>query len=198
MYNSSIKGQGRSITFSKYIEIPHKVFFNDMSKKYMCEEFKSCDMVYSGIAWQYGYKIFNDNAGNIPNEYRIYCENINKLIEELNVPSFITGGKSHIKYFPKAKIFDIDLNNGGANMPNCKIFVWNYKYNGECKTTTNLINKLSKEFHKPLDFSCGYGEHLLKFKDFIGCDIDKNCLTYLSIISNERDKEKRKIYNSFL
>lgn len=187
MYNSSIKGQGKRIKFSQHIETPHKIFFNDMSKNYMCEEFKSCDVVYSGIAWQYGYKIFNNNAGNVPNEYHVYCENINKLIEELNVPAFITGGKAHAKFFPKAKVYDVDLNNGGASMPNCKLFVWNYDhYDKSIKSTVELIDKLSKEFHKPLDFSCGYGEHLMKFDDFVGCDIDKDCLTYLSIINERR------------
>lgn len=187
MYNSSIKGQGRTMRFKSHTFIPDKVFFNDMSKNYMCECFKTCDVVYSGIAWQYGYKIFNDNAGNIPNEYSEYCKNINKLIEELGVPAFITGGKSHAKFFPNAKMFNIDLNNSDSNMPNCKLFVWNYDhYDTSIKTTTQLIERLSKEFNKVLDFSCGYGEHLLKFRDFVGCDIDKNCLTYLSLAAKTR------------
>lgn len=189
MYNSSIKGQGKKKRFSTHIDTPHKIFFNDMSKNYMREEFKTCDCVYSGIAWQYGYKIFNEDAGNVPNEYSQYCININKLIEELGVPAFITGGKAHKKYFPKAQVFDIDLNNCGTNMPNVKIYVWNYPdYDSSIKSTTELLGRLCKEFKKPLDFSCGYGEHLLKFDDFIGCDIDKDCLTYLSILYQERNK----------
>lgn len=190
MYNSSIKGQGKKMSFDTQIEIPGKVFFNDISKNYICNEFKACDCIYSGIAWQYGYKLFNQNANNIPNEFSDCCRNINKLIEEMNVPAFITGGKGHKKYFPKAKMYSIDLNNCGANMPNCILFVWNYDYDPSIRSTTELIGRLSKEFQKPLDFSCGYGEHLLKFKDFIGCDIDRNCLTYLSILTQERDRRR--------
>ena len=193
MYNSSIKGQGRKTTFSQHIEVPNKIFFNDMSKNYMCEVFKTCDCVYSGIAWPYGYKIFNDEAGNVPNAYSEYCKNINTLIEELGVPAFITGGKIHKRYFPQAVSYDIVLNNCGTNMPGAKIYIWNYNnYDENIGTTTELLNKLQKEFIKPLDFSCGYGEHLLKFKDFIGCDIDKNCLTYLSIIYQEKNKAEGK------
>lgn len=191
MYNSSIKKQGKKIEFKKQIEIPGKVFFNDMSKSGYREEWRECDCIYSGIAWQYGYKIFNENAGNIPNEYSQYCKNINTLIETLKVPSFITGGKQHRKFFKNAKEFDIDLNNFGTDMPGVKLFVWNYDYNGECRGTSELLSKLSKEFRKPLDFSCGYGQHLLKFDDFIACDIDRNCLTYLSILVQEKEKMER-------
>lgn len=194
MYNSSIKGQGQRRHFAQHIEIPNRIFFNDMSKNYMHEAFKSCDCVYSGIAWQYGYKIFNENANNIPNEYSEYCMNINKLIEELKVPAFITGGKNHKRYFPNAKMYDIDLNNSGARIPNCHLFVWNYdNYDISITKTTDLVNKLAQEFHKVLDFSCGFGEHLMKFEDFVGCDIDRDCLTYLSILYQQREKfEKTK------
>ena len=187
MYNSSIKGQGKRKTFPFKKEIEGTVFYNDMSKVWWRKEFLSCDCVYSGIAWQYGYKIFNENAGNVPNSYSDYCKNINLLIENLGVPAFITGGKGHKKFFPKAKMYDIDLNNSGAYMPNCKLFVWNYEqYDDGIKSTSELLDRLCKEFKKPLDFSCGYGEHLMRFDEFIACDIDRDCLTYLSILLEER------------
>jgi len=188
MYNSSIKGQGRTLKFRQKIEIPHKVFFNDLSKIYMREEFKSADCVYSDIAWKYGYKIFNDNAKNSPNSYFEYCTNANKLVELLRVPSFLVAGKAHRKFFPKAIPCEIELNNSGISMPDCRIFVWNYDYDYRIKTTKELIEILSKRFHNPLDFSCGTGEHLMKFDDFIACDIDRDCLTYLSILVQERSK----------
>lgn len=192
MYNSSLKGEGRKIKFGSKIEIPHKVFFNDMSKNYWHEDFERADCIYSGIAWMYGYKIFNQEADNIPNSWAQYVKNINSLIEKMRVPAFITGGKQHIRFFPNAQIIEgITLNNNSeANIPLCRLFVWNYdieKLQGIDNTMT-LLKHLAKEFKCPLDFSCGYGEHLLRFDDFIGCDIDRNCLTYLSILYQEKEK----------
>lgn len=187
MYNSSIKGQGKNISFRNHIEIPHKVFFNDMSKTYMREEFRDCDMIYSEMSWPYGYQGFNENAGNAPSPFRDYATNINRLIEELGVPAFIICGKNVAHFFPRAERFSISITTSGTQMQGCQLYVWNYSYNGECDTTDRLTTKLSKEFHKPLDFSCGYGQHLLKFDDFIGCDINKDCLTYLSILYQERE-----------
>lgn len=193
MYNSSIKGQGRKMQFKEKLEIPHKVFFNDMSKNYMCEEFRSCDVIYSEISWIYGYKGFNEKANNEPSTYNDYVENINKLIVELNKPAFIICGKNVSDKFPSAKMFPIKINSAGTNMDSCTLYVCNYDYYDEGKEDTQkLTDFLAEHFNKCLDFSCGYGEHLLKFKDFIGCDIDRNCLTYLSILVQEKEKNENK------
>ena len=188
MYNSSIKGQSKLMRFRMKEDIPHEVFFNDMSKTYMREEFKSCDCVFSEIAWSYGYGIFNERAGNSPNDYSEYMRNIQKLILELNVPSFVVCGKPASKFFDKAESFPITIDTSETNMPNCRLYVWNFDYTQLFQRTSELMRFLSERFHKCLDFSCGYGEHLLKFDDFIGCDINKDCLTYLSILKKEKDK----------
>lgn len=189
MYNSSIKGQDDAIALRGNIEIPHKVFFNDMSKTWYRSEFSSCDVIFSEISWIYGYGAFNEKAGNSPNAYSDYIININRLIESLDVPAFIVCGKNIKRYFPKAKMYPITINNAGRNMPGCTLYVWNYDYNELFAGTKELIDGLSGSFKKCLDFSCGYGEHLLKFDDFVGCDINRNCLTYLSIITQEKEKQ---------
>lgn len=61
--------------------------------------------------------------------------------------------------------------------------------------TKTLLNFLSKKYSCCLDFSCGYGEHLLQFKDFVACDIDRDCLTYLSILYQEKEKYYGKTEN---
>lgn len=194
MYNSSIKGQSHHIHFleAEQIEIPHKIFFNDMSKTYMRDEFKECDVIFSEISWRYGYGIFNERAENSPNNYTDYLNNIQKLIKELGIPSFVVCGKPVAKYFAGAKAYPISIRTSGTNMHGCQLYVWNYNYLYQFKDTKELIAFLSKTFEKCLDFSCGYGEHLLMFKDFIGCDINKDCLTYLSILETERKNGKTK------
>lgn len=189
MYNSSIKGQSHDKNFAECIEIKDKVFFNDMSKNYMHDSFKSCDVIFSEISWVYGYKGFNDKAGNEPSSYHDYVININKLIEELKIPAFIVCGKPVSKYFPNAVSYPIKINTSETNMSGCQVYVWNFDYDKiNSNNTVDLINSLSSIFNKCLDFSCGYGEHLLKFNDFVGCDINRNCLTYLSILSMQKDK----------
>ena len=186
MYNSSIKGQGKDKKFTQYIEIKGKIFFNDLSKIYMRNEFKTCDVVYSEIAWPYGYKGFNEKAGNVAKSYSCYIENVNRLIEELHVPAFIVCGKNVANKFPNAKRFLTGITTSGTNMSGCQLYVWNYDYKNEGIGGTNILTTfLAKKFNKCLDPSCGYGEHLLKFKDFVACDINRNCLTYLSILFQE-------------
>ena len=188
MYNSSIKGQNFDFDgkLSHFIEVPHKVFFNDMSKDFWHDDFKDCDVVYSEIAWPYGYPRFNEKAGNKPNNYAQYMNNIERLINKLNVPAFIICGKNVARYFPDAKQYSFAITTSGTNMQGCTLYVWNYDYDNKHATTDQLIDFLAQNFKKCLDFSCGYGEHLLKFDDFVGCDINRKCLTYLSIILQEK------------
>lgn len=199
MYNSSIKNQGTKKQFSEYIEIPNKIFFNDMSKNYMYDVFKSCDVIYSEIAWSYGYQIFNENAKNNANSYKQYIENVNKCIEELCVPAFIVCGKSVSGFFKNANSLPIKITTSNTNIDGCRLYIWNYDGFENNKlylpNTLLLIKYLSKNFHKCLDFSCGYGQHLMNFDDFIACDIDKNCLTYLSILYQEKEKYYGKTEN---
>lgn len=189
MYNSSIKGQGQKAVFSRHIEIPNKIFYNDMSKNFYVNCFSECDVIFSEIAWVYGYPKFNENAGNKPNSYRDYMQNINKLIHKLNIPAFIVCGRNAKTFFKDAQMFKTGINNSGTDMQDCVLYVWNFHYEDQGKHgTKQLVDFLSEKYKKCLDFSCGYGEHLMKFKDFIGCDIDRNCLTYLSILYQERNK----------
>ena len=176
--------------FDREVTIPHKVFFNDMSKNYMCEEFKTCDVVYSEISWLYGYNIFNERAQNSPSSYAIYLDNIARLIHELRVPSFIICGKNVRTHFSDANINEITINTAnikGDDFRKCILYTWYYDCPITEQTSSELIETLSNKYNKCLDFSCGYGTHLLRFNDFVGTDIDKNCLTYLSLITGEKD-----------
>jgi len=189
MYNSSIKGQTKGLNFSEHIEIPHKIFFNDMSKNYMCDEFHSCDVIFSEISWPYGYQKLNDSAKNVPDDYGKYISNINRMIEELNKPAFIVCGKCVERRFPMVRgRFPITINSSSANMDGCVLYVWNYEYEEYMgmRNTRTLTDYLAKNFKRCLDPLCGYGEHLLKFNDFVACDINRDCLTYLSVIYEQK------------
>ena len=191
MYNSSIKGQSKRISFEKHIEIPGKVFFNDMSKTHLRKEFFGCDVIYSEIAWPYGYRAFNEIAGNVPNEYSAYIQNVNSLIESLDVPAFIVCGKPAARYFANAKQYPIRITTSRTNMDGCQLYVWNWDATPS-HDTDSLTDYLAEHFNKCLDPSCGYGEHLMKFKDFVACDINRDCLTYLSILVEEANHGKTK------
>lgn len=180
MYNSSLKGQSKQISYDIHLTLDGKIMYNDMSKTYMKDEFRTCDVVYSEIAWQYGYRIFNDRAENEPESYGEYLRNINKCIEELQIPAFIVCGKPAKRYFKAAKMYDIAITTSGTKMSKCTLYVWNSDYAGGIQTTDELTWYLANKYKKCLDFSCGYGEHLLKFDDFVACDINKDCLTYLT------------------
>lgn len=187
MYNSSIKGQSQHASYEKHDTIPNKVIYNDMSKNHMLDSFKSCDVIYSEIAWAYGYSIFNDRAGNAPNEYSEYLCNINRCIEELGIPAFIVCGKPAKRHFKQASMYEITITTSGTKMNKCTLYVWNSEFDERIITTSALLESLAGKYNKCLDFSCGYGEHLLQFKDFVACDVDLNCLTYLC----ERYKEAK-------
>lgn len=191
MYNSSIKGQSTLKKSDDLYEIENQVFINDMSKNYMHEAFKTCDVIFSEISWQYGYKIFNERAKNAPNEYSEYMNNINKLINELKAPAFIVCGKPASKYFKDAKQYPIKINTSNTNMNGCTLYVWNHYYTEPFEDTESLTDYLSKRYSKCLDFSCGYGEHLLKFDDFVGCDINADCISYLAKLKEKKDRRKK-------
>lgn len=191
MYNSSIKDKGDRKKFDKHVEIPEKAFINDMSKNYMCECFKTCDIVYSEIAWEYGYKVFNESADNEPDSWKMYISNINKLINELKKPTFIIGGKKLSKLLSNYNsVTEISISSGHGELSPCYLYTFYTDDKYEVKRTADLLPILQSKYDKCLDFSCGYGEHLIKFKDFIGCDINRDCITYLSIISDVKDKFK--------
>ena len=179
MYNSSIKGQGTRVSFTEHEEVPEKIFFNDLSKNGFAEPFRRCDVIFSEIAWQYGFGVFNERAGNEPSAYSDYLDNINKLVHELNVPAFIICGKNAAKHFTDFRTAEIKINLSGTSMAGCVLYIWNYS-GATPKTTSALIMQLQSQFKCCLDFSCGYGEHLIGFEDFVGCDIDRDCLTYLT------------------
>ena len=187
MYNSSLARKSDSFHSDLLLQIPDKIFFNDMSQVYMQDCFKSCDVIYSEPAWNYGYKNFNAVAGNSsPEPWAQYMRNINKLIKELGVPSFIVCGKQSARYFPDAEMKLCSIVRKDKFISGANVFVWNYALPDGEWDTEKLIGKISKEFKKCLDFSCGYGEHLLAFEDFVGCDVNRECLTWLANAYKEK------------
>lgn len=185
-YNSSIHGQGTKCTFDKHIEIPGKIFFNDMSKTWDLPVFATCDCVFSEIAWPYGYDGFNKLANNVPNSYAEYIQNVNRCIEKLSAPSFVVCGKPAKRYFKNASMQEIAITTADTNMKSCTLYTWNVNDLPDVNDTKSLIRWMTKRYRKCLDFSCGYGSHLLNFDDFVACDINRDCLTYLSILYQEK------------
>ena len=184
MYNSSLKGKNVPMTGVPYVEIPEKVFEHDMTIRETPDCFKTCDCVYSEPAWQYGYPIFNERAGFVASDgWSAYSKSIDRTVMEIGKPAFIIGGKIHARHFADADDRrEIEIMHDGTSLGGAFVYLFNgADYDDSVvRTTDGLTDYLCKEYEKALDFSCGYGEHLLKFRDFIGTDIDRNCLAYLS------------------
>ena len=133
--------------------------------------FKKCDCIYSEPAWRTGYKLFKKRA-NVKNfEYKDYMNSIQKVINELNVPTFIIGGKHMLKYLKPNHILNIKFNGVFYAM----LLQWNTELI-EVNDNLEIIDYLSNKYNTVLDFSCGYGQHLLKFNNFIASDFNGKCI----------------------
>lgn len=149
------------------------VFKHDLNNG-LPELFKNCDCIYSEPAWKSGYEIFKKRANVIDFGYKDYMNSIEKTIKELNKPTFIVGGKHMLKYLKPDHQIDIRFNGFYA-----LLLQWNTDLI-EVKNNLKIIEYLSEKFNTVLDFSCGYGQHLFKFNNFIGSDINGKCIYYLA------------------
>lgn len=140
--------------------------------------FKESDCIYSELAWRNGYELFQIRAGNDAKKvtFKQYLLNVENIIEKLQKPTFIIGGKHMLKTLDPPNHSEIKLNGFKA-----MLMMWNTD-SISAPTVEILLSCLRDyyNFKKPLDFCAGYGEHLSKFKSFIGCDINKKCIYFMA------------------
>lgn len=186
MYLSAIKGKSTEY-HGDFKPIDGMVFYNDLSRRCVRPEFERADFVYSEPAWLNGYYKFNEIAGNSDCEsWKEYVTNIDRLVHALGKPSFVTGGVSHGKYLTGWDRREIRLAHDNVEInatSNTRIYLyfWNYDLDFCPDTVMDLLRELkSRGFKCPLDPSCGFGEHLLTFDDFVACDINTDSLAWLS------------------
>ncbi len=132
--------------------------------------FHKCDCIYSEPAWQSGYKLFKKRANTKDFEYIDYMNSIQKTVTELKVPTFIVGGKHMLRYLTPDHFIDIRFNGFYA-----LLLQWNTELI-EVKNNIKILDYLSDKYDTVLDFSCGYGKHLLNFNKFIASDVNGKCV----------------------
>lgn len=186
MYVSAIKGKNTEY-HGDFKPIDGMVFYNDLSRRCIRPEFERADFVYSEPAWSAGYEKFNRMAENTRYKcWADYVKNLDRLVHALGLPAFIVGGVSHGKYLTGFDMYDVELSHDDIvikDSPNARIhlFVYGYDMDFEFKSVMDVLRKLrSRGLRCPLDPSCGFGEHLLLFDDFVACDINTNALAWLA------------------
>lgn len=184
MYNSSMKKFNSTPINEPLDDNYHSdmcdILFHNMTDELIPECFYDADVIMSEISWSYGYPIFKERSNIIDNtKFNDYLRGIDRAIKVLNIPTFLTIGKCHLKILNPDNIIDVRLSNVKNTM--IKLGVYNYDISLlPTDLTTDSINEyLQLNFNRVLDFSCGYGEHLLKYKSFVASDIDRVCLGYL-------------------
>lgn len=165
------------------------IFNHNMCSKEIPEEFKLADFIYSEISWSQGFEKFR-NKYDFDGTYLEYIENVGRVIKELGIPAFIPCGKLAFNKLQKiigngTLFMDYKLRStasclGVFNVDNCDEY-------SSITSVEELFDKLKDYYNCVLDFSCGYGQHLLQFKKFIATDINNYCLGYLKeCVVNER------------
>ncbi len=150
------------------------VFAHDINKG-ITKDFLDCDCVYSELAWNKGYESFQKRAGKEDFlSYKDYLLNIQKILIDLNKPSYIIGGKHMLKTINPHHYSTIILNGFEA-----VLMVWNTGIILS-KNTNELLKELSFKYNKVLDFCVGYGNHLSMFKSFVASDINKKCVYFVA------------------
>lgn len=138
--------------------------------------FYKADCIYSEISWQAGFQIFQERAGIKKYDYKEYIKDIVNCIETLKIPAFILTGKHILKYCEPHYIINARIE---AIKLNCICCIWYHN-----PVEEPLIKYIATEFNVILDFCCGYGDFIPEVlkanKNFICCDINKSCITYIA------------------
>ena len=143
----------------------------------------SYDLIYSEPAWKYGYEKFLERTGKSnSSDYMSYVKSIVAIIENTNVPVVLILGKHIIKKYPEfnSKI-SVNLNGYNTFAYGWRIDLSKYE---PCSRNYDLIEKLSNDYSKVWDFSCGYGNTGKIFidnnKKCVLTDISSKCITYIA------------------
>lgn len=174
VYHSAFKEEFTDLSKLDYYEKNNSYVFKHDLNDGVHELFSKCDCIYSEPAWQNGYELFIERADEKSLTYKDYLKSIESVIIELKNPSFIVGGKHMLRYITPHNHINIRFNGFNA------ILMFWFSNIIEVKNNKELLDILSKTYYTVLDFSCGYGEHLLKFDNFIGCDINDKCIYYIA------------------
>lgn len=143
-------------------------------------ELNDYDIIYSEPAWKFGYDEFLERADKENSNYNEYVNAMIKIIEN-NKPIVLILGKHIINKFPKSQSkISLKLNGYKTFAYGWNIDITKYE---PCNKNYDLIEKLSFDYKKVWDFSCGYGNTGKIFidnnKNCMLTDINEKCIAYI-------------------
>jgi len=166
-----------------YFEKDGNIAFKYDLTKGMHEKFKSVDVIYSEISWKAGFKVFKERVGEQPKqkEYEKYLDSVKEVIDKLEVPAFITGGRGILKHLNPDDAFPVFL--WGSKVELC-LFNGAEVPRDRIRNNFEIMSHVAENFNKGLDFSCGFGNFgkamQEKGKNFVCSDLNGKCIFYLA------------------
>jgi len=157
------------------------VFAHDITRG-GCIHFENADAIYSEPSWRDGYGKFRDRAGADTGDYKAYLAALLRIIEALQVPTYMIIGKHMVR--------DLMPDASGAIKPltlhgyPALLALWNATVEEKLPTPRHVIDYVCQRHDVILDFNCGYGNLVagaLKYgKRFICSDINRKCVYYVA------------------
>lgn len=149
--------------------------------------FYDADVLYTEPAWGYHYNQFKSVAGVEDKDdttHREYLINIERLIKELDIPSYVVMGKHMLGVLSPVHIQEITIH----EYP-CFLGIWNDTdipdaYSYRIRNIYDAIQYVCKMYHTVLDPCCGYGNTLRgaidNNKKAICSDVNGKCIYYMA------------------
>lgn len=146
---------------------------NDIVVAGLPEEFKDCDVIYSDTPWPHGLQHFDSQAGVSGRSYGQLSDALEKILRSLEVPVYLTLGKSLLRRLPAPNgQCSSTLNKGSVTLA-----WWNVDHRGPLWDVREVQRYLGSKYSVCGDFFCGYGQSLFTFMEgggvaFVASDYD--------------------------
>lgn len=150
-------------------------FQHDVCDDSIPEEFRLAKAIHVVIPWTAGYNKFVEHTIARNTSFRDYLNGVMRIIDTLNVPTFILSGKQIARILKPIRQHDVYMSGYGVR----SIYsVWNY--GGLLPDSSNEIEDfVGENFDWVLDFSCGYGEVMEHCKKAVLTDVNTGCIAYI-------------------
>lgn len=156
------------------------------------KEYAACDLLYSEVAWEHGYKLFVERAGG-GNDYATYLHELGRIAETAPAPCIFICGKRALREMPKpAETVPVNLNTGGrfiaeavAVTYRCRLPRVKERHRDWTNIDTeHLLHALADRYACVGDPSCGYGNtgrvFLAHGKRFVMSDVNPACIGHIA------------------
>ena len=150
------------------------------------DRWSSADVIYTEPAWRTGYAKFMRSAGQSPEGYDEYLDDIRRACLKFGKPAYVVAGKSMLRTLKPHFSYPVKLSEHGCDAYIC---VYNFEDLTEDETNTALIRRLCGTYKTICDINCGCG-NLLAFANpdnsFIFSDVNAECIGYIRNMEESR------------